>query len=118
MNNETLNAAGELECCQQRHRNPASMNPTRNQHPFLSRWERIEVRARPLLTRLKQLLVINWRQKSAARSQLKLAVEDVLDAGLLRVYSPNLYQQKCSAAFEHIYESYPERDAGVYAEAS
>jgi type I restriction enzyme, R subunit len=38
-----------------------------------------------------------------------------LDAGLPPVYSPELYQQKCSAVFEHFYESYPERDTGVYA---
>ena len=35
--------------------------------------------ARVLLTRLKELLVLNWRQKSAARSQLKMAIEDTLD---------------------------------------
>lgn len=73
--------------------------------------------ARELLNRLKLLLVLNWRQKSTARSQLKLAIEDALDTGLPRVYTPELYQQKCSAVFEHVYESYPERDAGVYATA-
>ncbi len=85
--------------------------------PELSADERAEVKkvARDLLNRLKQLLVINWRQKSAARSQLKLAIEDMLDTGLPRIYTPELYQQKCSAVFEHVYESYPERDAGVYA---
>ncbi|PYI88613.1 MAG: deoxyribonuclease HsdR, partial [Verrucomicrobia bacterium] len=52
--------------------------------PELSTEERTEVKkvARELLTRLKQLLVLNWRQKSAARSQLKLTIEDGLDAGL------------------------------------
>jgi type I restriction enzyme R subunit len=85
----------------------------------LSAAERSEVKkaARVLLTRLKQLLVLNWRQKSAARAQLKLAIEDVLDTGLPRIYSRDLYQRKCSALFEHVYESYPERDAGVYAAA-
>ncbi len=34
--------------------------------------------------------------------------------GLPHAYSPNLYNQKCSAVFEHVYESYPERDAGTY----
>lgn len=29
-----------------------------------------------------------------------------------------LYQQKCAALFEHVYESYPERSAGVYAVAA
>ena len=67
------------------------------------------------MTRLKELLVLNWRQKSAARSALKLAIEDTLDSGLPRAYAPELYRQKCSAVFEHVYESYPERNAGVYA---
>ncbi len=87
--------------------------------PELSTEERAEVKkvARELLCRLKSLLVLNWRQKSSARSQLKLAIEDVLDTGLPRIYSPDLYRQKCSAVFEHVYESYPERDANVYAVA-
>jgi type I restriction enzyme R subunit len=85
--------------------------------PELSTAERDELKkvARELLNKLKQLLVINWRQKSSARSQVKLAIEDVLDASLPRAYTPELYQQKCSAVFEHFYESYPERDTGVYA---
>jgi type I restriction enzyme R subunit len=74
--------------------------------------------ARALLERLKQLLVLNWRQKAAARSQLRLAIEDTLDAGLPRAYTRELYQQKCSAVFEHVYESYPERDASVYTVAA
>lgn len=85
--------------------------------PELSATERAEVKkaARELLARLKALLVLNWRQKAAARSQLKLTIEDTLDNGLPRAYTPELYQQKCSAVFEHVYESYPERDTGVYA---
>jgi type I restriction enzyme R subunit len=72
--------------------------------------------AKDLLARLKTLLVLNWRQKSAARSSLKLAIEDTLD-NLPKGYNRPLYAQKCSALFEHVYESYPERNAGVYAEA-
>ena len=80
--------------------------------------ERSEVKkvSRELLARLKQLLVLNWRQMSSARSQVKLAIEDMLDSGLPRAYEKPLYQQKCSAVFEHVYESYPERDGGVYAD--
>jgi len=83
--------------------------------PELSADERAEVKkvSRELLNKLKLLLVLNWRQKSSARSQLKLAIEDVLDA-LPEAYDRPLYAQKCSALFEHVYESYPERDAGVY----
>lgn len=87
--------------------------------PELSHEERAEVKkvARDLLARLKELLVLNWRQKAAARSQLKIAIEDTLDSGLPRAYTPDLYQQKCAALFEHMYEAYPERNTGVYASA-
>ena len=85
--------------------------------PELSADERAEIKkvASDLLNRLKNLLVINWRQKSTARSQLKLAIEDTLDSGLPKAYTPELYQEKCSAIFEHVYESYPEKNVGVYA---
>jgi type I restriction enzyme R subunit len=85
--------------------------------PELSTDERAEVKkvARELLTRLKDLLVLNWRQKAAARSALRLAIEDTLDSGLPQAYAPEMYRQKCTAIFEHVYESYPERNAGVYA---
>ena len=85
--------------------------------PELSTDERAEVKkvARELLGRLKELLVLNWRHKAAARSALQLAIEDTLDSGLPRAYAPELYRAKCSAVFEHVYESYPERNAGVYA---
>lgn len=88
--------------------------------PELSSEERTEVKkvARELLNRLKELLVLNWRQKSSARSQLKLAIEDMLDTGLPRAYDKPLYQQKCSALFEHVYESYPERNSSVYSTAA
>jgi len=88
--------------------------------PELSTEARDEVKkvAKDLLGRLKELLVLNWRKKSAARSQLRLAIEDTLDAGLPRVYAPELYKQKCSEVFEHVYESYPERNTGVYAESA
>jgi type I restriction enzyme R subunit len=84
--------------------------------PELSSQERAEVKkvARELLARITQLLVLNWRQKSSARSQIKLAIEDMLDTGLPRAYDKPLYQQKCAALFEHLFESYPEREGGVY----
>jgi len=85
--------------------------------PELDAEERAEVKkvARELLARLKALLILNWRQKAAARSSLKLAIEDTLDSGLPRAYTPDIYRQKCSALFEHVYESYPEQDISVYA---
>ena len=87
--------------------------------PDLSTEERNEVKkvAKDLLSRLKELLVLNWRKKSAARSTLKMAIEDTLDT-LPDSYDRVLYSQKCSMVFEHVYESYPEKNTGIYAEAS
>ncbi len=84
--------------------------------PGLSAEERAEVKkvARDMLEKLKQLLVLNWRQKASARSQIKLTIEDLLDQGLPRAYTPDLYQQKCSAVFEHVYETYGDRSGSIY----
>ncbi len=84
--------------------------------PALSSEERGEVKkvARELLARLKALLVLNWRQKQSARAMLIESIKETLDTGLPRAYTPELYNQKCSAVFEHVYESYPEQNEGVY----
>ncbi len=84
--------------------------------PELSAEEQNEVKkvAKELLAKLKNLLVLDWRQTVAARSRVKLAIEDLLDLGLPRAYTPELYQKKCSALFEHFYESYGDRGASIY----
>jgi type I restriction enzyme R subunit len=84
--------------------------------PELGTDERAEVKkvAREMLSRLKELLVLNWRQKQQARAKIQEVIGIALDDGLPRAYTPELYKQKCSAVFEHFYESYPERDSGVY----
>lgn len=84
--------------------------------PALSGEERAELKkvAKNLLTKLKQLLVLNWRHTVAARSRVKLAIEDVLDQGLPRAYTPDIYKQKCSAVFEHVYEVYGDRSGRLY----
>jgi type I restriction enzyme R subunit len=86
--------------------------------PELTTAERDVVKqvAKALLARLRSLLVLNWRQKSAARSSLKLAIEDTLDT-LPAAYDRPLFAQKCTALFEHVYESYPDRATGVFVEA-
>jgi type I restriction enzyme R subunit len=87
--------------------------------PTLSADERTEVKkvAKQLLERLKTLLVLDWRKRQAARARVEDAIKDLLDAGLPRAYPTDLYRQKCSAVFEHFYESYPQRDANVYTSA-
>jgi type I restriction enzyme R subunit len=84
--------------------------------PEVTTAERDEAKkvAKELLSRMKQLLVLNWRQKSAARSTLRLAIEDTLEH-FPKSYDRPLYAKKCSDLFEHVYEKYPEREQSVYA---
>ncbi|HEX5037305.1 MAG TPA: type I restriction enzyme endonuclease domain-containing protein, partial [bacterium] len=76
--------------------------------PDLSTEEREEVKkvARKLLEHLKILLVLDWRRKAQTRAQVVETIKDTLDEGLPRAYSPDLYQAKVSAVFEHMFESY------------
>ena len=78
--------------------------------PELTMEERLEVKkvARQLLTRVRGALVLNWRQKQQARAQVKIAIEDTLDEGLPRAYTPDLYKSKCAVIFEHVFETFGE----------
>ena len=87
--------------------------------PELSEAERDAIKkvAKTLLERLKTLLVLNWRQKSSARSQVKLAIEDALDEGLPRAYTPEVYEQKCGLVFSYFFEKYQDEGQSAYQEA-
>jgi type I restriction enzyme R subunit len=76
--------------------------------PDLGPEERDEVKkvTRHLLERVRAALVLNWREKSQARAQVRLAIEDALDEGLPRAYTPDVYQAKCTVLFEHVFESF------------
>jgi type I restriction enzyme R subunit len=75
--------------------------------PALSPEEREEVKkvAKELLGRLRALLVIDWRKRSGSLAQVRIAIEDTLDGGLPRTYTPDLFKQKCGALFEHVFEN-------------
>jgi type I restriction enzyme, R subunit len=84
--------------------------------PDLTTEEREEVKkvARQLLERLRELLVLGWRQRVSSRARVRLTIEDALDEGLPRAYSKDLYETKCTAVFEHVYESYQGEGRSVY----
>lgn len=86
--------------------------------PPLSTEERAEVKkvASHLLERLKDLLVLDWRKHQAKRARVVEAIKDQLDQDLPRTYSPEIYEQKCSAVFEHFYENYPQKNISVYSD--
>ena len=54
----------------------------------------------------------------AANREVYLLLKEGIKVSVPAAYDRPLYLQKCAALFEHVYEAHPERDAGVYAEAS
>jgi type I restriction enzyme R subunit len=66
----------------------------------------------------QELLVLDWRKRGDARARVRLAIEDTLDAGLPKAYSPALFKAKCAAVFEHLYENYQGEGASTYTRAT
>jgi len=84
--------------------------------PDLAPAERDEVKkvTKHLLSKLKAVLVINWRQKVRSRAQVMGAIQDILADELPRPYSKDIYERKVAAVFEHVYESYQGEGASVF----
>ena len=77
--------------------------------------EKVKVTARELLDALKAgKLALDWRKKQQARADVRVTIEKHLDDGLPRVYTPDLFQQKTSAVFQHVYASYFGAGKSVY----
>ncbi len=85
----------------------------------LTETERSAVKAvaRELLQRLKQeKLVLDWRRKQRTRADVKLTIETVLDR-LPRTYAPTVWQAKCDAVYQHVFDAYQDADHSIYAKA-
>jgi type I restriction enzyme R subunit len=37
---------------------------------------------------------------------VKIVIKDALDEGLPRAYTPDLYRNKCTVLFEHVFETF------------
>ena len=77
--------------------------------PELTPPERAEVKdaTKKLLETLKQeKLILDWRKQERSRAEVRLTVEKTLDDELPEPYTPALFNQKCEAVYQHIYDSY------------
>jgi type I restriction enzyme R subunit len=82
----------------------------------LKRVEREQVKklAHDLLVTLKaERLVLDWRKRQQTRAVVRLAIEEALDK-LPPIYTPELYQQKCDAVYQHMYDSYYGEGRSMY----
>jgi len=83
----------------------------------LTRAEKEDVKkvARELLDTLKaERLVLDWRKKQQTRAGVQLTIGQILDK-LPSVYTPELYQTKCSAVYQHVYDNYYGVGKSIYA---
>jgi type I restriction enzyme R subunit len=80
--------------------------------------EKVKTTARELLSTLKAgKLVLDWRKRQQARAEVRVTIEKLLDQGLPKVYTPELFEQKTTAVFQHIYNAYYGVGRSVYAAA-
>jgi len=80
--------------------------------------EQVKATARELLATLKQgKLVLDWRKRQQARAEVRVTIEKLLDQGLPKAYTPELFEQKTTAIFQHIYDAYYGAGRSVYAAA-
>jgi type I restriction enzyme, R subunit len=74
--------------------------------------------ARDLLQTLKQeKLVLDWRKRQQSRAAVRLAIEKVLEEDLPPAFTIPIFQQKCDAVYQHVYDSYYGENRSVYAMA-
>lgn len=76
--------------------------------PELSTEERNEVKkvASKLLGRLRGIFTIDWQRTTQARARVRDAIEETLDEGLPRAYTPDVFKTKAGVIFRHVYERY------------
>ncbi|HEY9086845.1 MAG TPA: type I restriction endonuclease subunit R [Anaerolineaceae bacterium] len=82
----------------------------------LTRGEREQVKkvARDLLHTLRaEKLVLDWRKHQQSRAGVRLTIEEKLDQ-LPTAYDKGLYQQKCEAVFQHVYDAYQDSRHSIY----
>ena len=85
--------------------------------PELSEKEKAQVKmvCKELLETLKaEKLVLDWRKKDRARSDVRCTLEIAFDRGLPDSYDEVIYNEKCDMAFHHIFTSYYGAGESVY----
>jgi type I restriction enzyme, R subunit len=70
--------------------------------------------AKDLLATLKrERLVLEWKKRQTTRAAVLVTIETLLDQ-LPRVYTPELYQQKCQSVYQYVFDSYQEQGKSLY----
>ncbi len=76
--------------------------------PDLTAEERDEVKkvTRQLLAKLRAIFTVDWSKTAQSRARVQDAIEQALDDGLPRAYTPEVFTAKAGVVFQHVYEQY------------
>lgn len=78
--------------------------------------EQVKIVSKKLLRVLNnEKLVLDWRRKQQTRAEVLFTIETVLDEMLPESYTPEVYHEKCTVAYQHVYDSYYGDGKSVYA---
>ena len=81
--------------------------------------DKVKSVAKDLLNTLKEgKLVLDWRKRQQARAEVLVTIEKVLDEGLPPTFTPELFEQKTVAVFQHVHEAYFGAGQSIYAEVA
>jgi len=47
---------------------------------------------------------VDWQKTAQARARIQDAIEEALDEGLPRAYTPDIFKAKAGVVFQHVYE--------------
>lgn len=79
---------------------------------------KVKATAKSLLKTLKhEKLILDWRKRQQTRADVRVAIETILDESLPEAYTPDIFEQKSTAIFQHVYESYYGAGQSIYAAA-
>ncbi len=69
--------------------------------------EQVKKVAKDLLKKIREKLVIHWKQKQEAKAALRVSIEETLDKGLPdRTYGRKVFSEKCEVIYQHVFDSY------------
>lgn len=76
----------------------------------------VKLASQKLLKKLKQeKLVLDWRRKQQSRAEVLFTIETILDEMLPDPpYDKESYKEKCSAIYQHVYDSYFGAGKSIY----
>ena len=71
--------------------------------------------AKDVLQTLKaEKLVLDWRKRQQSRAAVRVCIAEFLER-LPPVYTQALYDAKCEAVYQHVYDSYDGAEQRIYA---